>query len=276
MPEAQWFYAEGDIRKGPFSVAELKSIAQSGKVTPESLIWRSGFEEWVTAARVKGLFPEDNASEDKQSSESEPATDVEPGEASSDSPTESTPTHDHWPVSPKRTAPKFSSLLIAKATVAIGLVLIIFSRGCDSLEQRYAESLSGQLELLKADFDATWETKRELLTLRRDELQANRQRSASENTELQSSISDLQKIGQQEQQAKTVQQREAWTPLQKTASRVSASRKVHGFYTEILFLLSAMILCTGLIFVSMVGEGHQRWVTLLLLGIILFKFLIMT
>ena len=273
MPEAQWYYADGDIRKGPYLVAELKSIAQSGKVTPESLIWRSGFEDWVLASRVKGLFVDEPLKESKQPETSpEPSQGEEVAEPQAGSPLPDS----FWPVEQAKESTPIPVLLIAKTLIAVGLALIILARGCDSLEQRYAESLSGQLELMKAEFDASWDTKNEELSERRDELQAKGNRSASENSELQTITSDLQNISSDEQKEKTVQQRDVWIPLEKNASKAASSRKVHAFYTEILFLLSAMILCTGLVVVSMVGEGHQRWVTLLLLGIILFKFLIMT
>jgi hypothetical protein len=54
---ADWFYAEGDQRLGPVPGSTLKSLAQSGKVTPETLVWTNGAADWVPARSVKGLFP---------------------------------------------------------------------------------------------------------------------------------------------------------------------------------------------------------------------------
>lgn len=54
--QAAWYYNRGDERVGPISSRELKSLADFGDMTPETLIWREGLKEWVPAKKVKGLF----------------------------------------------------------------------------------------------------------------------------------------------------------------------------------------------------------------------------
>ncbi len=53
-----WHYSRGDERVGPISSRELKSLADAGDITRETLIWREGLTEWVEARKVKGLFAE--------------------------------------------------------------------------------------------------------------------------------------------------------------------------------------------------------------------------
>jgi hypothetical protein len=56
MSPVEWFYAQENQRFGPVSAAELKALADAGKLRPEDLVWREGMDGWVPARRVKGLF----------------------------------------------------------------------------------------------------------------------------------------------------------------------------------------------------------------------------
>ncbi len=52
-----WYYAKGEERQGPVTSAELKTLAESGTLTPDDLIWKEGMEDWRPASELKGLFP---------------------------------------------------------------------------------------------------------------------------------------------------------------------------------------------------------------------------
>jgi hypothetical protein len=54
--QTQWWYIKQQQRLGPVSVQELKQLAAVGEITPETLIWKTGMAQWVTAARAEGLF----------------------------------------------------------------------------------------------------------------------------------------------------------------------------------------------------------------------------
>lgn len=51
----QWYYGKGQERAGPFGDAELHGFIASGRVAPETLVWRDGFAAWTPAARVPEL-----------------------------------------------------------------------------------------------------------------------------------------------------------------------------------------------------------------------------
>ena len=61
MPEVQWYYARNDQQFGPVSAAELKQLADDGKLSPDDLLWREGMESWNTAINLRGLFSDDLA-----------------------------------------------------------------------------------------------------------------------------------------------------------------------------------------------------------------------
>lgn len=56
MPEVQWYYARNEQQFGPVSAAELKQLADSGRLSPDDLLWREGMESWATAVNLHGLF----------------------------------------------------------------------------------------------------------------------------------------------------------------------------------------------------------------------------
>jgi hypothetical protein len=51
-----WYYENGGTRHGPVAPAALKQLADTGDISPDTLVWRSGMAQWVRARAVKGLF----------------------------------------------------------------------------------------------------------------------------------------------------------------------------------------------------------------------------
>ncbi len=41
-----WYYARGDERMGPVDDAAMDQLVRSGTVTPQTLVWKEGMEEW--------------------------------------------------------------------------------------------------------------------------------------------------------------------------------------------------------------------------------------
>lgn len=52
----QWYYTRGSEKLGPFTARQLKDLADAGEIVPTDTIWRDGFEQGVSAARVEHLF----------------------------------------------------------------------------------------------------------------------------------------------------------------------------------------------------------------------------
>jgi hypothetical protein len=53
----QYFVSRGEAQHGPFSTADLKTLAKRGKLRPTDLVWSEGSEVRVEAGRLKSLFP---------------------------------------------------------------------------------------------------------------------------------------------------------------------------------------------------------------------------
>ena len=51
-PDVAWYFIQGDAPTGPLSEAELLAYAESGQVTPDTLVWQLDFDSWTEAAKV--------------------------------------------------------------------------------------------------------------------------------------------------------------------------------------------------------------------------------
>jgi hypothetical protein len=56
MSDPNWYYAKDEQQQGPVTPAQLKSLANSGKLLPTDLVWKEGMADWAPASDVKGLF----------------------------------------------------------------------------------------------------------------------------------------------------------------------------------------------------------------------------
>lgn len=52
MQERIWYIQVADAEEGPYSVLDLKA---DERITPETLVWREGFPEWVPIGSVEEL-----------------------------------------------------------------------------------------------------------------------------------------------------------------------------------------------------------------------------
>lgn len=52
----EWYYQSMGEKIGPFNASELRQRAVAGELTHDTLVTRTGTEDWVTADRVKGLL----------------------------------------------------------------------------------------------------------------------------------------------------------------------------------------------------------------------------
>jgi hypothetical protein len=53
---SQWYYVHGGDRQGPVDRKALDSVARSGGLSPEDLVWTEGMKDWRPAREVPGLF----------------------------------------------------------------------------------------------------------------------------------------------------------------------------------------------------------------------------
>lgn len=49
-----WYYAEAGKQTGPVEDAQLEELVQSGRIQPETLVWREGMPDWRPYSQVRG------------------------------------------------------------------------------------------------------------------------------------------------------------------------------------------------------------------------------
>ena len=57
IPSVNYHVAVGNNAEGPFDLAGLKELFDQGKLTPESLVWKKGMEDWAAAGTIEELIP---------------------------------------------------------------------------------------------------------------------------------------------------------------------------------------------------------------------------
>src|SRR5260370_28785642 len=48
-----WYYVDAGQQAGPISEAELATLAGSGKIQPDTLVWRDGMAAWLPYSQAK-------------------------------------------------------------------------------------------------------------------------------------------------------------------------------------------------------------------------------
>ncbi len=55
VPQTDWYVAINEKQTGPLTLEKVKNHWDRGEITPDSLCWRSGFEDWVPVSELKML-----------------------------------------------------------------------------------------------------------------------------------------------------------------------------------------------------------------------------
>ena len=55
-PRPEWFLSRDGKQHGPISKRDLSRLAEQGKLRPDDLIWKAGFEGWRLVSSIPGLL----------------------------------------------------------------------------------------------------------------------------------------------------------------------------------------------------------------------------
>lgn len=73
-----WYYANRNVRKGPFPRARIDELVEQGTIGPDTLIWGDGMADWAPASEALGLG---GVTLDAPVNPQRPVVLVEPGQA---------------------------------------------------------------------------------------------------------------------------------------------------------------------------------------------------
>ena len=139
--------------------------------------------------------------------------------------------------------------------VAIGLVLVLLSRGCDAIGQRGVDRAEAMARKAVAQFEDDSKTKDIELQRQIDEITAR----GNLKPEDQKKIDDLNKR-RANLPAALAKERKAketgeWRDLEIAAHTASTNHKINGYWRELFFVFAAVVLSLGLLVVSWSAKG---------------------
>ena len=182
---------------------------------------------------------------------------------------------ERWQVSPELASDLGRlSLLAGRPMVAIGLVLVLLSKGCDSISHRSVDRAEAIAQKAVEQFEDDVKGKKLAIQRELDEINARGEVKPDD----QKKIDDLKKR-QKEFAASAAKDRKAreageWGELDIAVRTAKTNDKINGYWRELFFVFAAIVLALGLLVVSWGAEGAERWVTLMMLAIITFSLFI--
>lgn len=166
--------------------------------------------------------------------------------------------------------------------LAVGLLLVLISRGCDTIGSRSVDRTKTKAEIAENEFNDEWEGKRAGTRLaivdlqKRQEAERKKEESDFESIKRQSDeITALQeklsKSRENQQKALELFELGTWRELKIAARDADANNRINAYWRAVFFVFATIVLALGLLAVSWTAEGAERWVCLIMLAIITFS-----
>ncbi|MCH5377506.1 MAG: GYF domain-containing protein, partial [Planctomycetes bacterium] len=236
MSDATWYFADGDEERGPVTEAQIRTLIGTGNLKADDLVWREGMDDWTAAGDVPGLFggtvpapavdaqlPTAKARQERRAvapdaKEARPAAQRRESRALS-----------RW--TPTKPIEVFKYLaFLGQPLLLAGLLLVLGSRGCESVASRYAERLASRADVEEARFEAQWQRRLGLLELQRDALDVRSELNAAEQQHLKDLNAEIREL--EEQQRVELEKRRAndWRDLMTSAREARAGVVMWNFW----------------------------------------------
>jgi len=178
------------------------------------------------------------------------------------------------------------STVAGRLLVVVGLFVVVLARGCDAVGARKAAAAQARLAVERNEFDDDWkatiEDKQEDVddTQKRiNELEAKAERTEAENKELEDKRKDLenQRKAVRDKQKERDDAREKlqkgyWRDLEITARDARSKQQIKAAGREGWFVFGTVVLVFGLLIVGSIAQGPERWLSLVVLAIIVLSY----
>ena len=263
MSDPIWYYARGESEQGPISSAQIKALAATGALRRDDLVWKEGMDNWLPASDVDELFP-NSKKKTKETTKEDSKSTKENGKP--------TP---RPAVGPPTLPPDLDMQQLIRSVgrglVVFGVLIVLMSRGCDSLGVRKVARLQALSEIAESDFQRAWDREKSSLE---DEQKSLRDRGNLNNVEqqrLNNLPEEISKLDREKQEEQRTLRRGKWASYQIAAENASTNNRTWGYWRQVGFLFGTMTLAVGLLFVTPTTEGPERWICLVMLTVILYS-----
>lgn len=160
------------------------------------------------------------------------------------------------------------SLLAGRPMVAVGLLLVLLARGCDSVSRRGVDRADMKAKVAREQFDDEWQKTRLDLEEKLAALEDNKDSRSQDFKAIADLKTQLSDVAGRQAKARKLAESGTWRALDANTRAAKASQQIDGYWREIFFVFASMVLATGLLMVSWSAEGAERWISLVLLAII--------
>lgn len=241
MTDSIWYYARGESEQGPISSAQIKALAATGALRRDDLVWKEGMENWLPASDVDELFPQNKKKTKEPEQKAAPAA-------------KDNGTPKPKPIGTRPALPPdldVTQLIrsVGRGLVVLGVLIVLMSRGCDSLGVRKVDRLQSLAATAESQFQRDWDREKRRL------------KDAAQIATL-----DSEKRAEEEKlrQGK-------WEDYKIAAEDSESNNRMWAYWRHLGFLFGTMVLAVGLLFVTSTTEGPERWICLVMLTVILYN-----
>jgi hypothetical protein len=283
MADAVWYFAIGDEERGPVTEHQIRALIGTGNLKPDDLVWKEGLDDWVPAGEVPGLFDKED------SPKSGNATPAPPGEGPVKPP--STPPGktppEAAPVSPPILASHHEPLTALHLTqpvnllhyvaffgqplLLVGFLLVLLSRGCDVIGERYAERVKAKWQITEGRFQDEWQRDKAILEKQLAQLTEKPRPTPADQKQIESLQKQLDTLEKERKAEQEGLRRGRWRDLSSAARDATANQQMWSFWRAGVFWLGSVVFALGLLVVGFTGETIERWMCLVMLAIIVFR-----
>jgi hypothetical protein len=241
MSDSIWYYARGESEQGPISSAQIKALAATGALRRDDLVWKEGMENWLPASDVDELFPNNKKKGTEPDKKAAPA-------AKENGTPKPKPIGTRPALQPDMDVIQLIRS-VGRGLVVFGVLVVLMSRGCDSLGVRKVARLHALAETSESQFQRDWDREK-------------------------SRLQDSQQIAKLDSEKQVEQQnlrQGKWAGYTIAAEDSESNNRMWAYWRQLGFLFGTMVLAVGLLFVTPTTEGPERWICLVMLTVILYS-----
>jgi hypothetical protein len=162
---------------------------------------------------------------------------------------------------------------LGQTMMLVGLILVLLSRGWDSVGNRGVQRAQGKLQMAQRRLDYKYEDLESDYTEERETIEKKRDKgkealTADEEKRLDELRKKVTELDDKKRDEVRKLSRGSWRALRRTAQDAGLKNWMMGYWREILFVLGTLVLAVGLVAYGSVAEGAARWICMIMLAII--------
>lgn len=275
MSDAIWYFADGDEERGPVTEAQIRALIGTGNLKADDLVWREGMEDWAPADTVPGLFAKEPAAPPVESPASS-STPSKKRKAKTEEPDARAPTDrariPSVSIDFSKAVDRFKSSGSSGLPLFVtGFILVLLTKGCDSLATRHVARIKAKSQVVESRFQDDWDRQRTAIEARRQKLLDKDNPTPDERQKLNSLAEELEQLNEDKQEEMEGLRQGEWQDLSSAARDAEANNDMWAFWREGFFWFGTLVFSFGLMIVGFTGKGAYRWMCLIMLAIIVFS-----